>query len=616
MANPSTPKGLSGFFSNFFRIQASPQGVAVPAKRDPKDGKSKAFSKLPPQIYRIWDWWFQENYNDKASSASRKARYNELDFMVRNDPMIASALNLYADEIVQSDTPNGVLTVNAKNSKISNTITEILRSWGMTQEKLRVIAYDMMKYGDSFTVKGIDPQRGIISQTILDPYDIYDRMEFNATRFDATRYGQLDTLSRPAKLQKIADFLKGTSADLLEVSEFFQSYLFGFTMFNGLVLPPWMISHFRIQTTQKEIWPFGQSDFSYSVPTFRQLVASKNLQGVARVLSMPLETYGVATHEEMPADEVWEALQDVKAEIENAGKLSQNRDDMGLNNRLFYPKDLVEFELKDRNHDLDKIADIEYLRDDLIMSTLIPKGYLIVDKASFGASGTSLLQQYKPFGRRVFARQSIIMKELAQDIRIHLEITNQLDGANTEFELEMNFPQIEESRDRIQQKGDTFRLAKDVTDGLKDLVGADSLPPEIIKQIFGQLSFLNPKEIESWIDASVKHKEALDAQAPKEDDPFAEKADRSRRKTEAVARHNLFEKCQAVLTEDAVREVFFESKKRLGVGEGVVGSKHFVASWNSTDEVGLFNTLKEFVKSDRNKLREVKRAFKGKKEFG
>ncbi len=613
MATTPTPKGLSGFFSNFFRIQVD-QGVAVPAKRDPKSGKSKAFSNLPPQIYRIWNWWFQENYADKGSAASRKARYNELDFMTRNDPMIASALNLYADEIVQSDTPGGVLTVNAKNTKISNTITEVIRSWGMTQEKLRVIAYDMMKYGDSFTVKGIDPQKGIISQTVLDPFDIYDRMEFNATRFDMTKYGQLDVLSRAAKLQKIADYLKGTSLDLMEVSEFFQSYLFGYTMFNGLVLPPWMISHFRIQTTQKEIWPFGQSDFSYSIPTFRQLVASKNLQAVARVLSMPLETYAVSTNEEMPPDEIWEALQDVKAEIENAGKMSQTRDDMGLNNRLFYPKELVDFELKDRSHDLDKIADLEYLRDDLIMSTLIPKGYLIVDKASFGTSGASLLQQYKPFGRRVYARQSIIMKELAQDIRIHLEIAGLLDGAATEFELEMNFPQIEESRDRIQQKGDTFNLAKSVHDGLKDLIGVPELPPEIVKQVFSTLSFLTPKEVDSWVDATVKYKTTLPPPEEAGGGGFGESTKKARIK-EASDRRSLIERCQNAFSEDVIKEIYFEAKKNRGIGEGVERNKHFVASWNSVDEVGMFKTLAEFKKADPHTLVEGKRLFRGNKQF-
>lgn len=599
MANP-----LATFLGGIFRIQPDTQGMASPGRKDPKTGKVSGFKALPPQIQKIWAWWFQENYTDRQTAAMRWARYNELDFMARNDSIVAPALNLYADEIVQADSPNGVLTVNARNAKTANTLTEILRSWGMNQEKLRVIAYDMMKYGDAFTVKGISPRLGITSQTVLDPNDVADRMEFSATRFDIQKYaGGQDAISRSAKLKKIGDFLKGTSMDMTEVSEFFQSYLFGFTMRNGLILPPWMVSHFRIQTTQKEIWPFGNSDFSYSLSTFRQLVASKNLQAVARVLSMPMELYKVKTNEEMTPDELWELVQDVKTEMDNAGRTSSVRDDMGLSNRLFAPMDLLEIDIKDRSHDLDKIADIEYLRDDLIMSTLIPKGYLIVDKASFGTSGASLLQQYKPFGRRVFGRQSIIMKELAQDLRIHCAITGQLEGLDTEFELEMNFPQIEESRDRIQQKGDTFRLAKDVYDGLKDITGADSLDPETTKQIFSNLSFLSPKEVDSWIDETLRFKTEIDAKAGS--DSKQDAMDESRRRT----------RNRNMLTEEVVQTVYFDAKKNRGLGEGTSRGKHFVASWDRRDDNGSLETLSEFIQTDRKKLTEGYRRLRGPVKF-
>jgi hypothetical protein len=294
--------------------------MVQPAIPDRKTGKLRSFKNLPSQASKIFDWWLQENYSDKASISQRKERYKDLDFMERNDTIIGTALNLYADEVVQADTPSGVLLANAKDHKVANACQDTLNQWGMHQEKLRVIARDLMKYGDGFTIKSISPQDGITDQTVLDPSDIFDRVEFSATRFDVAKYGQMDQLTRVAKLQKISQFLKGqTEGDTSEISEFFKSFLFGFTMMNGLMVPPWMISHFRIQTTQKEMWPFGISDFAHSISTFRQLVSSKNLQGVARALSLPNEIYEVKTDEEMVNEEVWEAIQEAKEQWENAG---------------------------------------------------------------------------------------------------------------------------------------------------------------------------------------------------------------------------------------------------------------------------------------------------------
>lgn len=584
----------------FYRTLVGSDGIVEPALPDRKTGKLRNFKNLPSQVQKIWDFWLQENYDTKANVAQRKERYKDIDFAVRNDTILGAALNLYADEVVQADTPSGVLIANAKDHKVANACQDTLNRWGMHQEKIRVIAYDTMKYGDGFTIKSISPSEGITDQTVLDPSDIFDRVEFSATRFDMQKYGQMDSLTRVAKLQKVAAFLRGgTEGDTSEISEFFKSYLFGFTMMNGLMVPPWMISHFRIQTSQKEIWPFGLSDFSHSMSTFRQLVSSKNLQGVARALSLPVEIFNIKTDEEMTTEEIWNAVQEAKEQYENAGTQGVLRDDMGLNNRHFMPMDFMSMDVKERNHNLNDIADIEYLRDDLIMSTLIPKGYLIVDKASFGTSGTALLQQYKPFGRRVFSRQSIIMRELANDLRMHFALTNQFDGLDTEFELEMNFPQIEESRDRIQTKGDTFRLAKDVYDGVKLITGIPDdtqLSPDVTKNIFSSLSFLTPKEIDSWIDTTLTWKKKNDilfssgdsgdsGEKSELDKPFkidkkdfsstGRKPEKPPKPLDEATRNRL----RNLLTEDKLNELVFDSRKRRGIGEYVENSKHRLASW-------------------------------------
>jgi hypothetical protein len=295
-----------------------------------------------------------------------------------------------------------------------------------------------------------------------------------------------------------------------DYSQFFKKFLFGYWLSDKLYLPPWNVSHFRIYTTISEFAPYGRPLMINSLAPFRQLQAGKNLMALARATNFPIKKFEVEVDEHMDQADKWEAINEIKEDYHNLGYNKTDNEQFAMGGEIWVPSGLVSFEQIETRLDLDAIADIEMLRDDLIMGTDIPKGYLIVDRASFGTSGQSLLRQHKPFARAVYKIQTAMMEEISHLIRMQFLVSGDYDY-DTPFDLSMPFPEIEESSDRLRMKNDTLRLAKDVMDNIGDAIGLDrgeALPPEVVKAVMSQISFLDDDDVRAWVDKTIKAQRA------------------------------------------------------------------------------------------------------------
>jgi hypothetical protein len=426
---------------------------------------------------------------------------------------------------------------------------------------------------------------GITSMTHTDVKTFKSRLEFKAAEaqkeFNQSMSNWRSLMSKNAIMQQLADIIDNVEIDY---SKYFEPFLFGFGIENDIFLPPWAVSHFRLKTSMNEFFPWGKSIFIYSIALFRQLSATKNLMGVARLSSLPKERFQVATEDTMSQAEKWAAIEEAKEEYQNTSMEMRSKEEFTIGHQVWLPKDLIEYDLVGGDVNMNEIKDVELLRDDMIIATGVPKGFLIVDRGSFGTSGQSLLQQYKPFGRRVYSVQGAFLSELAAKIRLHFMITGEFDGENTEFSLSMNFPVVEEARDRMSAKGDSFRLATDIVNGIKDIAGLDGeLPVDIVKDIFSHLSFLSPEEIENWIEATykkaAKDKAAAEKAAAEEAAAQAEPTEEEENFEERTLREAQFrKKIKDRITEDVVKRVSFDVLKNNRFKEGLMGKRHYFNS--------------------------------------
>lgn len=559
----------------------------VPAQK-PKTDKDKGASpkplKLTSDAQKMWDWWISETHDTMKSFEDRVTRYNDADYMILNSGIMAMAVELYADEAVQVDSQTKPITVTA-STKVQKEIERLLSAWGIDQPTLRALAYDLAEYGDAVTVNSVSIDRekkGYTDVTKVDPREIKDRLEFRLSDIRKAKEGKTQSFVQKMKNKAMDGVLERLQNAQGDPSEAYKPFLFGYVMQTGETLLPWNITHFRLETTKSEFFPFGRSLFINSIANFRQYQGAKNLQALLRGLNFPREHFTVKVDTEGSEDEVWEAVKEAQTEYLNTGE-NIGKEGFTAGSQVWTPEGLLGFNLISPNIRMNEIQDVELLRDEMIMSSRVPKGYLIVDRGNFGTSGQALLQQFKPFARSVFAIQSAILKGLAQKIRLHFMMTGQFDEEFTDFTLGMQFPVTEEAQDRIRAKTDSLRLSSDVLRAIKDAFGMrDGLPPEVVQKVLSTLSFLEPEDVEQWVQKTAEQEGLLENTAPKKETnkrSFIEELEYqncdliSRKLTESKKRE-LSEGC----TQNVIYEAFQEAINKEYISEASLNGRHFINS--------------------------------------
>lgn len=571
MADNGLIKRLQNFFGWQSRVNQGGNVVPEPVKKVSKKNGDIKFTKgdFPSEIKRYWDWYLSETSDTLAFRKNRFDRYKDLDYMVYNEPIMSMAVGLYADEVSQVDDRMQIIKVNAKNPQVAKEIRDLFSKLNINQAYVRETAWNLCEYGDSFDIISSTPEEGVTALTSVDVYDVKDRLEFKASEIEK-RYKNVNNFytyfdRQFSTQQYIQNFM---ALDPTDPSVAYIPYLFGFVLGDDHYLAPWQMLHYRLNSNRSEFFPFGRPLFINLVGPFRQLRTAMNFMGLARPMGFPKSVFKVNTSEEMTASEKWEAVNEARQEYSNLGKSNKSKEQFALGEEVWLPDDLINFDSLKTDINLDEIADIELLRDNLIMGTSIPKGYLIVDQGGWGVSNQSLLQQSKPFARASFRIQSEILDRLSFLVKLHFMMTNKFEKEYTEFELTMNFPVVEEADDRVRAKKDSLDFANDIINALKDAIGYDQneVPVKLVRQVFSKYSFLNTDEIDAYIKMLQQNQETPQ-------DPEAEE-----RFTEAFNK-----KYAARINDEVIDSVYFEVCEKRNVMDFNKSGEHVHLSRNSCE---------------------------------
>ena len=597
-------ESLSNKLQRFFRIKVKTDTSNKFRKKktitptDPEQTQAGEWKNKPlkfnSEMKRLWDWYESQNSDSSQTLQDRFDRYDDLDYMIYNDTVVSMAADLYADEASQADVQTRPIVVEAKKAAVKNRIIELLEKWGIDQTYIRETAWNICVYGEAFDINSIDKEEGIEDVTPVDVHDVRQRLEFKASEVSKEMEKGYNGIKKDTGFDSLINSIEDAQT---EVSKSFKSYLLGFQVTGEQFLPPWAVNHFRNFSRKSEFWPYGRSQFINIIGPFRQLKTAKNLMALTRLISLPKEVYEVQVDETMSDVEKWEAVNEARQEFENQGQQNQNKDEFSASSEVWLPKDLLSHQTFSRDVKTENIADIEFLRDDQIIGTRVPKGFLITEGSSFGTSGQSLLQQYKPFGRSVYSIQSIILEEIVKLIKMQFLITGEFDKEFTDFELSMNFPVTEESQDHLKMKSDSLRLANDVISNIQSALGTrDGLPPDVIKMVFSKLTFLDSEEVEEIMSTVVQQMGLEDTE---------ESVSGARRYRDSEYPEHIqedFQKARERISEEVILEGYFDAKEKLQMDEGVLDSRHFVTSNKlSADHKQVFRLIRDFQKEHSSK---------------
>lgn len=496
------PKAFTNRMLKFFRLFPKDDGrdkTFTPAQVN-KQKHTINPMQFPERLQRLYDQYMSECMDTRKTLEERFGRYRDLEYCYYNSAIFSTAVDLYADETVQSDAQSQYLTVYAKDKEVERYINNFFTRIGLTQQVLRSAAFDLCLYADHFWVHTLDPEKGIVEITPIDVFAVKDRIEFNALKTihnSAAKKEYEQILSKSEVLRMLRDSL---SDDPEDYSSYFKNYLFGYELDGKIVVPPWCLTHFRRLSSHSEFSPFGRPLMINAIAPYRKYQSSMNLAAIARNANFPIKKFEVHTDSKMPEMDQMEKVNEAMNEYHNAANSLAYKETSSPETEIWTASGLISFDLFNPNIDLGNVADIDMLRDDLIIATRIPKGYLLPDHGTFGVSGQSLLQQSKLTGRAVYSVQTALLEELTNLVRMQFAITGDY-RYDEEFEISMNFPVIEQTNDQIRQKSDTLALADDVLRKLASIMGIDpaGIPYDVARGILSKISFLSPDDIDAWL---------------------------------------------------------------------------------------------------------------------
>jgi len=568
-------KGLFSFF-NMFRGKKDKQVTVSPGRAEKKKDSDEVIIRpinMSPEVERAWEY-FESNatiLGDGGNDYQKRVdRYRELEYMIYNEGLMWTSATLYTEEAVTEDEQGNILGINAKKKEVEKNFYNWVKDIGLSNNILRNISWNLNVYADDFLANSISLTEGVTEITPLSPFMIKDRLEFNPVKImslqSEQKKGIASISNRSQGLKDIANLL--TNKKYEDYNAMYKTYLLGYIDVSGNALPPWNITHFRRYSNHSEFAPFGRPLFIGSLARYKSYKATEMLIDSARVASFPKEVYEIAKSEDMTGVDSYQEINKIRQMIQNVNKSSKDPDEMTIGEPIFTIDGLYSYSLEESRMDLDKLGDMENKRKDLILSTGIPEGYLMPGDRGFGNSGQNLLQQSKMFARKVYATQSAILEGITFLYKIHLMLTKQFEGENTEFELYMNYPVVEESSDKLRMKNDSLRLGADILKNFGELVGLDrgeALPIDIVKAVLAQYTFLTLDEVEEWCNIYIKSKE----------EPLEEsKLQKIKEKVK-----------EGYLSEEVVKEVYFMSKKNIGLVEGTQKGKHYFCSFNRTNKL-------------------------------
>jgi len=331
------------------------------------------FGNLQPQM--------MNNHN-------RTERYVDFDQM-EYTPEIASAIDIYADEMTAHSGLEPMLTIKCHNEEIKAILDTLYNDVLNIDHNLFGWARSMCKYGDFFLYLDIDDKYGIRTCIGLPSMEI-ERLE-----------GEDKT--NPDYVQ-----FQWNSA--------------------GLTLENWQMGHFRILGNDKYA-PYGTSVLEPARRIWRQLVLLEDAMMAYRIVRAPDRRVFKIDVGNIPANEVEQYMQKVMSQMkrnqvvdEDTGRVDLRYNPLSIEEDFFIPirgassTDIVPLSGGTHSGDID---DVKYLRDKLFSALKVPASYL-TNAEGAEEDKTTLAQKDIRFARTIQRLQRSVVSELEKIGVIHL----------------------------------------------------------------------------------------------------------------------------------------------------------------------------------------------------
>jgi len=390
------------------------------------------------QEFKRSDNNYSQNYNMMTSAAFRSQNRAEryIDFeQMEYMPEIASALDIYADEMTTSNEYDRLLNIDCMNHEIKTILESLFYDALNIEFNCFGWARSMCKYGDFFLYLDIDEKLGITS-VIGMPNNEVERLE-----------GQDE--SNPNYVQ-----YQWNGA--------------------GLTFENWQVAHFRILGNDRYS-PYGTSVLDPARRIWRQLVLLEDAMIAYRVVRAPERRIFQIDVGNIPPQDVPQYMEKVKTEMKrnqlvdaNTGRVDLRYNPLSLEEDYFIPmRGGVGSDIKSLQgaSSLNDIDDVKYLRDKLFAAIKIPQAYL-TNLEGGTEDKTTLAQKDIRFARTITRLQRSIVAELEKMAIVHLYTLGYRGQDLLSFKITLNNPSRLAELQQLEYMKTKFDTATGVPEGV------------------------------------------------------------------------------------------------------------------------------------------------------
>tara|TARA_B110000211_G_scaffold151394_1_gene172180 strand:- start:794 stop:2434 length:1641 start_codon:yes stop_codon:yes gene_type:complete len=365
------------------------------------------------------------------------------------DAIIASALDIIADESTLKNDMGEVLQIRSSNEDIQKILYNLFYDVLNIEFNLWMWIRQMCKYGDFFLKLEIAEKFGVYN---VIPYTAYhiERVEgFNPENPAEVKY------------RWNPDGFAGSSYGYYNVPNQGDDNSKG-----GITYDNYEMAHFRMVADVNYL-PYGRSYIEPARRLFKQYSLMEDAMLIHRIARAPEKRVFYVNVGSIPPNEVEAFMQQTISNMKRAPMMDEKTGEYNLKYNM--QNMLEDFYIPVRGNDsatkidttpglsYDGIQDVEYLRDKLFAALKIPKAFLGYDENIEGKA--TLAAEDIRFARTIDRIQRIILSELNKIALVHLYTQGYTDETLTNFELSMTTPSIIYDQERIELMKSKAELA-------------------------------------------------------------------------------------------------------------------------------------------------------------
>ena len=391
--------------------------------------KSASGQSFKKEEYNPYDS-MQANY---MSTQSRVERYIDFDQM-EYTPEIASAIDIYADEMTTCSGLQEMLHIKCANEEIKTVLHNLYHNVLNLEFNLFGWCRSMCKFGDFFLYLDIDEEQGIKHAMGL-PQNEIERLE-----------GEDRTNPNYVQYQWNS---------------------------GGLTFENWQIAHFRILGNDKYA-PYGTSILEPARRIWRQLTLMEDAVMAYRIVRSPERRVFYVDVGNINPQDVEQYMQKVMTQMKrnqivdaDTGRVDLRYNPMSVEEDYFIP---TRGDTSSRVETLaggsytGDIDDIKYLRDKLFAALKVPASYL--SRSDEGSEDkTTLAQKDIRFARTIQRLQRSILAEIEKIGVIHLFTLGYRGNDLVSFSLQLNNPSKLAELQELEHWRTKFEVASTATEG-------------------------------------------------------------------------------------------------------------------------------------------------------